>query len=274
MLVRRERSEDRAEVDKLITAAFSRSDEVAMAYEGLDAPEVAVVAALTHIRSRPWLEQMLARATRVDPRGGPYAEQRALVFHPDDPMFRRFRERIETEQGTLARAAPPRRGQGEFDVLRDLDDRGQPIVPLSSNATALRWAELAPGPDFAAARPERWAAARSGPLDVPSRRERELRQRIGRMVAAQAVEDQAALRFPRGAGGHHAYAAALKRALGGKARALRALGELEAAAAWLERNRISAHLHLLDGDPRFLWAERRRRMALHPPRGPATARRG
>ena len=36
---------------------------VAMAYEGLDAPEVAGVAALTHIRSRPWLEQMLARVT-------------------------------------------------------------------------------------------------------------------------------------------------------------------------------------------------------------------
>ncbi|MCQ8242225.1 helicase-related protein [Rhizosaccharibacter radicis] len=46
---------------------------VAMAYEGLDAPEVAVVAALTHIRSRSWLEQMVARATRVDPRAGPYA---------------------------------------------------------------------------------------------------------------------------------------------------------------------------------------------------------
>jgi superfamily II DNA or RNA helicase len=43
---------------------------VAMAYEGLDAPEVAVVAALTHIRSRPWLEQMVARATRVDPHAG------------------------------------------------------------------------------------------------------------------------------------------------------------------------------------------------------------
>ena len=39
----------------------------AMAYEGLDAPAVSVVASLTHIRSRPWLEQMVARATRVDP---------------------------------------------------------------------------------------------------------------------------------------------------------------------------------------------------------------
>ena len=72
---------------------------VAMAYEGLDAPEVAVVAALTHIRSRAWLEQMVARATRVDPQAGPYAGQRALVFHPDDPLFARFRHSVETEAG-------------------------------------------------------------------------------------------------------------------------------------------------------------------------------
>src|SRR5919199_263537 len=82
---------------------------VAMAYEGLDAPEVAVVAALTHIRSRPWLEQMVARATRVDPNAGPYETQRALVYPPDDPLFARFRRRVETEQGTLARQPKPRR---------------------------------------------------------------------------------------------------------------------------------------------------------------------
>jgi len=80
---------------------------VAMAYEGLDVPEVAVVAALTHIRSRPWLEQMVARATRVDPHAGPYEAQRALVFHPDDPLFQRFRIRMETEQGTRARPLKP-----------------------------------------------------------------------------------------------------------------------------------------------------------------------
>ena len=56
----------------------------AMAYEGLDAPSVAVCAALTHIRSRAWLEQMIARATRVDPAAGPYQAQSALVLHPDD----------------------------------------------------------------------------------------------------------------------------------------------------------------------------------------------
>ncbi len=100
-----------------ILAAFRLTPEpsilvtVAMAYEGLDAPEVAVVAALTHIRSRPWLEQMVARATRVDPHAGPYATQRALVFHPDDPLFAQFRRRLETEQGTLARRPKPRAGR-------------------------------------------------------------------------------------------------------------------------------------------------------------------
>src|SRR3712207_9464490 len=78
---------------------------VAMAYEGLDAPEVAVVAALTHIRSRPWLEQMIARATRVDPNAGTYENQRALVYHPDDPLFAKFRQRVETEQGKIGRAS-------------------------------------------------------------------------------------------------------------------------------------------------------------------------
>ncbi len=62
-----------------------------------------MVAAQTHIRSRPWLEQMIARATRVDPHAGDYADQHALVFHPDDPLFAQFRARIETEQATATR---------------------------------------------------------------------------------------------------------------------------------------------------------------------------
>ena len=86
-----------------LTAEPSMLVTVAMAYEGLDAPEVAVVAALTHIRSRAWLEQMVARATRIDSNAGPYAAQRATVFHPDDPLFARFRHSVETEQGTIAK---------------------------------------------------------------------------------------------------------------------------------------------------------------------------
>ncbi len=225
---------------------------VAMAYEGLDAPAVATVAALTGIRSRAWLEQMIARATRVDPAAGPYEDQRALVFHPDDFLFRQFRHRIETEQGTLARHKPPRR-QGELDLGGD-HERGEPIVPLASNATSLRFDLLAPGPDFAAVRPEQ---EQPSLLEVPSRREHELRQRIGRMVAAQVVEDEMALRLPRGGSSHHAYAAVLKRVMG-KGRAEMTLAELEAAVAWLERNRLDAHLPLLEGDARYAWTERQR----------------
>src|SRR5689334_17598764 len=67
----------------------------AMAYEGMDCPEVTHVARLTHIRSRPWLEQMIARAVRVDPHAGDYVHQKATVYHPDDLLFRRFKHAIE-----------------------------------------------------------------------------------------------------------------------------------------------------------------------------------
>jgi hypothetical protein len=232
-----------------------------MAYEGLDAPEVAVVAALTHIRSRAWLEQMIARATRIDPDAGPYEDQAAVVFHPDDVLFREFRERIEREQGTLARQKPPR--QKRLPLGDDeAGERGRPIVPLSSNAVALRWDRLAPGPDWAEVRPERLLLARQPDLlEPPSRRERELRLRIGRMVAVQAVEDESMMRIARGAGAHHAFSAALKRVMG-RARAEMSLAELEATVAWLERNRIADHLQLLEGDGRFAWTARQRRFDL------------
>jgi hypothetical protein len=238
----------------------------AMAYEGLDAPSVAVCAALTHIRSRAWLEQMIARATRVDPAAGAYQDQSALVLHPDDLLFRRFRERIEREQGTLARDRKSRR-QGELPIEDGREDAA-PIVPLASNATALRWERLAPGPDFAAARPEQVLSRQPDDLlDLPSRRERELRLRVGQMVAAQVVEDEGMLHIPRGAGAHHAYSAALKRVMR-KGRAAMSLAELEATIAWLERNRLSDHLHLLEGDAKYAWTARQRRLDLSPGKPP------
>jgi hypothetical protein len=237
---------------------------VAMAYEGLDAPEVAVVAALTHIRSRPWLEQMVARATRVDPRGGEYEEQEALVFHPDDPFFAKFRWRMEMEQGTRARPRPGRR-QGDLPLWlverlsREREERG--IVPLESNALALRFAVLRPGPELAMGRPEGLAEglAEGGQgelLEAPSRAERRLRAGIAELVAAQAVEDAAEAHDPRRRG-YHAYNAVLKRVLG-KGRAEMGLAELEAAVAWLGRNRLRDHLALLDGDARYAWDAGRR----------------
>ncbi len=235
---------------------------VAMAYEGLDAPEVAVVAALTHIRSRPWLEQMIARATRVDPNAGPYEKQRALVFHPDDPLFAQFRRRIETEQGTLARRPKPGRTQSALPLwlLDQLPPAREGIVPLASNALALRFDTLRPGPDLAMRRPEQ-EEAQSELLEPPSVAERRLRARLGEMVAIQAVEDEAGragLRGVAGPGLYHRYNAALKRATGDKSRARMTLAELEAAIGWLERNRLSDHLHLLDDDPRYAWTARKR----------------
>ena len=236
---------------------------VAMAYEGLDVPEVAVVAALTHIRSRPWLEQMVARATRVDLSAGPYETQRALVFHPDDPLFQQFRIHMETEQGTLARL--PKFGRKQTSLPSWLLDQLSPtkdgIIPLESNALAMRFNTLRPGPDLAMKRPEQ-EAAQSELLDTPSVLERRLRARLGEMVAAQAVEDEAGRAGLRGGvagpGLYHRYNAVLKRVAGNKTRAQMTLSELEAAIGWLERNRLAEHLSLLDGDPRYTWSARRR----------------
>ncbi|WP_280855177.1 DEAD/DEAH box helicase [Pararoseomonas indoligenes] len=236
---------------------------VAMAYEGLDAPEVAVVAALTHIRSRPWLEQMVARATRVDPQAGPYEEQRALVFHPDDPLFGGFRRRMETEQGTLAKRPQERRRQPILPMwlLDQLPPAKEGITPLASNALALRYDTLRPGPELAMRRPEQ-EEAQGEMLEVPSAAERRLRARLGEMVAIQAVEDEAGRAGPRagvaGPGLYHRYNACLKRIMGDKSRAQMTLAELQAAIGWLERNRLSDHLHLLDHDPRYAWSVRKR----------------
>jgi hypothetical protein len=241
---------------------------VAMAYEGLDAPEVAVVAALTHIRSRPWLEQMVARATRLDPNAGSYDSQSALVFHPDDPLFARFRHSIETEQGTLARQgkrkAPtevPAWLAEQLAAHRD-EGQGRGITPLESNALGLRFATLKPGPDFRQSAPSRAPsnAAPAGCDEPPSALERRLRTRIGEAVAAQAVEDEAGLQVvSAGERLYHRYNAVLKRVCGNKGRSEMTVAELEAALGWLERNRLADHLAVLDGDSRYMWTAARRR---------------
>ena len=236
---------------------------VAMAYEGLDAPEVAVVAALTHIRSRAWLEQMVARATRVDPQAGPYEAQRALVFHPDDPLFAQFRRRMEFEQGTLARRpkARPKQTILPLWLLDQLPPAKPGITPLESNALALRFDTLRPGPDLAMRRPEQ-EAVQAELLEAPSIAERRLRARLGELVAIQAVEDEAGGTGLKGGvagpGLYHRYNAVLKRTCGNKSRAQMTLAELEAAIGWLERNRLCDHLKLLDDDPRYAWTARQR----------------
>src|SRR5215204_525391 len=126
-----------------------------------------------------------------------------------------------------------------------------------SSAPGLRYATLRPGPAFAEARPEH-EKTQTELIDPPSVLERRLRARIGEMIAAQVVEDEAELQVPRGQGLYHRYNAVLKRVLGNKGRAEMTLPELEAALAWLERNRLADFLHLLDGDARYTWEARQR----------------
>ena len=90
-------------------------------------------------------------------------------------------------------------------------------------------------------RPEQ-EAAQSELLEPPSVIERRLRARLGELVAAQAVEDEAGRAGLRGGvagpGLYHRYNAVLKRVTGDKSRAQMTLSELEAAIGWLERNRL------------------------------------
>ena len=236
---------------------------VAMAYEGLDVPEVAVIAALTHIRSRPWLEQMVARASRVDLLAGHYETQRAIVFHPDDPLFAQFRHLMETEQGTLARGAQPGGRQSMLPLwLSDQWEQGREgITPLRSNALTMRFSTLRPGPELALHRPE-FQAAQSELLEAPSVTERRTRTELGGMVAAQVIEDGAGRTGLAGRligpGLYHRYNAVLKHVCGGKRRAEMTLADLDAAIGWLERNRLSEYLHLLDNDPRYAWTATKR----------------
>ena len=231
---------------------------VAMAYEGLDAPEVAVVAALTHIRSRPWLEQMVARATRVDPQGGRYEDQTGGGVPPRRSAVRRVPTADGDGAGHAGEAAEAR-SVAERTLPLWLLDQLEPrpgIEPLSSNALAMRYDTLRPGPDLALHRPE-IEAPQTELLEPPSVIERRLRARLGEMVGVQAVEDEAGRAGLKhghaGRGLYHRYNAALKRVTGNKSRARMTMAELEAAIGWLERNRLAEHLHLLDGDPRYAW---------------------
>jgi superfamily II DNA or RNA helicase len=66
---------------------------VAMAYEGLNVPQISVICCLSHIRSVPWLEQCFARANRIAP-----CKDYAVVFAPADWAFKKAVKMIEAEQ--------------------------------------------------------------------------------------------------------------------------------------------------------------------------------
>lgn len=136
---------------------------IAMAYEGLDVPQISHIVSLTRIRSVPWIEQMISRAVRIDPHAGPYETQQAYVFAPDDSLFCAVVERIRSEQvGVVMEpdtGTKRERGKG--------NGKEPDVIPLGSMITGERSFSIGSYQD---------------PLDIPPQTptdlERELREKI------------------------------------------------------------------------------------------------
>lgn len=115
---------------------------VAMAYEGLNVPEISHIICLTRIRSVSWIEQMTARANRIDPAAGSYDEQIGHIFAPADPLFKLVMAKIEAEQLPITQNKSlrqlPSRGDSEDGGGFRLETAPGGITPLSSSLTGKR----------------------------------------------------------------------------------------------------------------------------------------
>lgn len=113
---------------------------VGMAYEGLDVKPITHICCLTRIRSKPWIEQMLARATRFDSEAGPWQSQDAHVFAPDDPDIHSVIDAIVREQKTATAkksSAPSSGGDlGPTNFVQPSLFGG--LMPLNSGALSSR----------------------------------------------------------------------------------------------------------------------------------------
>lgn len=101
---------------------------VAMAYEGLDVPQITHIACLTHFRSKPWLEQCFDRANRRAK-----GKERGFIFAPDDPDFRMVMETIRIEQVAAAKVPESEEREGDRDPSQKGDN-----IPLGSQITEAR----------------------------------------------------------------------------------------------------------------------------------------
>jgi len=130
--IKRFKRHDADKIDVLVT--------VAMAYEGLDVPAISHIACLTHIRSRPWIEQMVARACRVDRPAGDYESLYGYVFCPDDPLLHYCINKIQDEQKPFlklkgeSQEPPPERAPSKPGEER--------MMALESEATRSRGRDL------------------------------------------------------------------------------------------------------------------------------------
>ena len=101
-----------------------------MAYEGLDVPEITHLCSLTHIRSVPWIYQMLARAWRAHP-----GKSTCYCFCPDDQRMREVIQRIKTEQEAVLAIRQDGRDGGDGPGERS-------FIPHSSVPTDYRLSSL------------------------------------------------------------------------------------------------------------------------------------
>lgn len=107
---------------------------VAMAYEGLDVPDITHVACLTQIRSKPWIEQLVSRAVRVS-RRVPYDHQQAFVYAPNDSLMNEVLSDIRDEQDEAARHPSDKTREGG-------NTAGEFVVPQTSKATDEEFSDL------------------------------------------------------------------------------------------------------------------------------------
>lgn len=109
----------------------------AMAYEGLDDKDISHIACLTHIRSVPWIEQMIARAWRAKP-----GKTECFCFVPDDPKMRRVIEKIRQEDPSIIKeqgTCGPGGGGGNDELIMGVEGRVVDVrcISLDGHTTTL-----------------------------------------------------------------------------------------------------------------------------------------
>ncbi len=146
---------------------------VAMAYEGLDVPPITHIACLTHIRSKPWIEQMIARATRMDFGAGDWEEQMAFVYVPDDRLMCNIIGRMQEEQIVAVRASLEE-DEFQLEVASNRPEPGErkTITPVGSGALTRRSSRVGQ------TRGEEKTVAHEAVMLAPSQQEAQLRERI------------------------------------------------------------------------------------------------
>jgi len=220
---------------------------VAMAYEGLDVPSITHIACLTHIRSRPWIEQMIARATRFDEPAGPWEEQMAYVYVPDDRNMCAIIQHMQDDQITALKQM--KEAEEGLDPLPSATERRQPeernsIVPVGSQGLRRRSNRVGQlslyGEPQAPPRP---------PERTPSQQEAEMRDKIQKYCKQVDL-----LRFEKKWGETNRRVVTYFQ----KPRTQMTLEELNRVMAWLEQNYpLAASQGARRGQPALSGASRR-----------------